>query len=153
MRPSPKYEIDQFQPGPEVPCLTGCPRLRRTFRNDETRRKTWWTMPSWYKIGWLNVMIKIYKDALATINRAFAIYLTLLGWKTYKYHWETDELTNPRPEKIGWKWYLGRFLPTANDFSWVGTNFIYETDCKNPQHNKILRQHPIVEARATVGHW
>ena len=31
-------------------------------------------------------------------NRVFAmIYQILLGWKTYKYYCETDELPNPRP--------------------------------------------------------
>ena len=30
-------------------------------------------------------------------NRVFAIYQILLGWKTYKYYHETDELPNPRP--------------------------------------------------------
>ena len=28
--------------------------------------------------------------------RMFAIYLTMLRWKTYKYYYETDELPNPR---------------------------------------------------------
>ena len=30
-------------------------------------------------------------------TRVFAIYQILLGWKTYKYYYETDELPNPRP--------------------------------------------------------
>ena len=38
-------------------------------------------------------------------TRVFAIYLILLGWKQYKYYYETDELPNPRPiqpkKKIG----------------------------------------------------
>ena len=29
--------------------------------------------------------------------RVFAIYQMMLGWKTYKYYYETDELPNPRP--------------------------------------------------------
>ena len=30
-------------------------------------------------------------------NRVYAIYQILLGWKTYKYYYETEELPNPRP--------------------------------------------------------
>ena len=32
-------------------------------------------------------------------NRVCAIYqiILVLGWKTYKYYYETDELPNPRP--------------------------------------------------------
>ena len=30
-------------------------------------------------------------------NKEYAIYQILLGWETYKYDYETDELTNPRP--------------------------------------------------------
>ena len=30
-------------------------------------------------------------------TRVFAIYLIMLGWKTCKYYYETDELPNPRP--------------------------------------------------------
>ena len=31
------------------------------------------------------------------LNRVFAIYQILVGWKTIEYHYETDELPNPRP--------------------------------------------------------
>ena len=31
--------------------------------------------------------------------RVFAIYQMMLGWKTYKYYYETDELPNPRPSQ------------------------------------------------------
>ena len=38
-------------------------------------------------------------------NRVFVIYLILLSWKTYKYDYEAEELSNPRPtqpkNKIG----------------------------------------------------
>ena len=38
----------------------------------------------------------IQKICLAD-HRVFAIYKTLLGRKTCKYYYETDELLNPRP--------------------------------------------------------
>ena len=31
---------------------------------------------------------------------------------------------------------------TANSFSWVGVDFMKETDCKKPDPTKILRKHP-----------
>ena len=47
-------------------------------------------------------------------NRVFTIYQILLGWKTYKYCYETDKLPNPRPtqpkKKIGSQWHLGQFF-------------------------------------------
>ena len=39
---------------------------------------------------------------------------------------------------------IGPLFPTANTFSWVGTDFIWETDCKEPNPTKIVREHPIV---------
>ena len=62
------------------------------------------------------------------VNRVFAIYQILLGWKTCKYYYETDELPNPRPtqpkKKSGWKWRLGHFFPTAKWF-FVGWDWFY----------------------------
>ena len=55
------------------------------------------------------------------------IYQIMLGWKTCKYYHETHELPNPR--KIGPKVAFGPLFPAANKFSWVGTDFIWETDC------------------------
>ena len=37
------------------------------------------------------------QDGPLLVSRVFAIYQSLLGWKTYKYYYETDELPNPRP--------------------------------------------------------
>ena len=51
-------------------------------------------------------------------------YQILLGWKTYKYCHETDELPNPRPtqpKKIVKKWYLGHFFPQQIFFRGLGT--------------------------------
>ena len=75
------------------------------------------------------------------MSRVFAIYLVLLGWKTFKYYYETDELPNPRPtkpqEKLDQMWPLGHFLPAAKNFSWVGIDFIQETDYKKPAPTKF----------------
>ena len=38
----------------------------------------------------------IYPKAQTHI-RVFAIHQIMLGWKTYKYYYETDELLNSRP--------------------------------------------------------
>ena len=50
-----------------------------------------------------------------TIIGSFAIHQTLLGWTTYKYDYETDELPNPRPTQPRKnevkKWQLGHFFP------------------------------------------
>ena len=55
------------------------------------------------------------------------IYQTLLGWKTYKYYHEANEIpnpcANPTQAKLGLKW--ATFSPTAFVFSWVGIGFIY----------------------------
>ena len=53
----------------------------------------------------------------------FAIYQILLGWKTYKYYYETAELPNPRPTQRKTnrsKVAFGPLFSTANIFSWVG---------------------------------
>ena len=39
----------------------------------------------------------IYNFLTQPTNRVFAIYQIVLGWKTCKYYYETDELPNPRP--------------------------------------------------------
>ena len=36
-------------------------------------------------------------DTAILQSRVFAIYQIMLGWKTYKYYYETDELPNPSP--------------------------------------------------------
>ena len=47
-----------------------------------------------------------------TINRVFAIYLITLGWKTYKYYYESDELPNPRPAQPKKKYVKGGIWAT-----------------------------------------
>ena len=86
-----------------------------------------------------------YNNRLYINNRVFAIYLVILGWKTYKYYCETNELPNPRPtqpnpRKIRLQVATGQKV----FFSWVGIGFIYilETDYKNLTQPNV-RQHPI----------
>ena len=75
----------------------------------------------------------------------FAISQILLGWESYKYYYETDELPNPRPtqlKKIRLKVAFGPLFPTANNFSWVGIDFIYLGNrLRETQPNQILRKH------------
>ena len=55
-------------------------------------------------------------------SRVFAIYQIMLGWETYKYYYETDELPNPRPtqpKKKRLKVAFGPLFPTVNKF-WLG---------------------------------
>ena len=61
--------------------------------------------------------------------RVLAIYQILLGWKTYKYYNETDELPNPRPTQPKEKKKIksgnsGHFFLTANIFL-VGRDWFY----------------------------
>ena len=63
----------------------------------------------------------------------------MLGWKTYEYYYETDELPNPRPTQpkkktINWlkSGVWATFFHMQNIFSWVGIDFIYETNYKKP---------------------
>ena len=63
------------------------------------------------------------------LRRVFAIYQIMLGWKTCKYYYETDELPNLRPitqpkKRNRLKLAFGPLFPTANIFSWVGIVFI-----------------------------
>ena len=59
-------------------------------------------------------------------NRVFAIYQIVLGWKTYEYYCETDELPNPRPtqpkKKIAYKCH---FSHSKCFFVGFGDWFIY----------------------------
>ena len=43
----------------------------------------------------------------------------------------------PNPRKIGLKVVFGPIFPTANIFSWVGIDFIQETDYKKPNATKF----------------
>ena len=54
-------------------------------------------------------------------NRVVAIYQIMLGWKTWKCYYETDELPNPRQtqpqEKVGYiSGIWATFFATANNF-------------------------------------
>ena len=69
-----------------------------------------------------------YYGSPSIVIRVFAICQILMGWKTCKYYYETDELPNPKAnptqEKIGEKWHFGPLFPTQqNNFSWVGIDF------------------------------
>lgn len=37
-----------------------------------------------------------YHRRLDSNTRVLAIYQIMFGWKTHKYHYETDKLSNPR---------------------------------------------------------
>ena len=54
----------------------------------------------------------------------FAIYQIVLGWKTYEYYYETDELPNPRvtqpKKKMVLTWNLGHFFPQQMIFCGLG---------------------------------
>ena len=67
--------------------------------------------------------------------RVLAIYQIMLGWKTYKYYYETDELPNPRPtqpqEKLGWKCHLGRFFPQQIFFRGLGLVLLRKPTTRN----------------------
>ena len=39
----------------------------------------------------------LYFGTRVVYATVFAIYQIMLGWKTYEYYYETDELPNPRP--------------------------------------------------------
>ena len=60
--------------------------------------------------------------------RVFAIYQIMLGWKTYEYFYETDELPNPKPiqpkKKLVKGGIFGPLFPVGNTFSWVGVDFV-----------------------------
>ena len=61
----------------------------------------------------------------------FAIYYQiLLGWKTCKYYYETEETpqpkANPTQEKKGYNWQLGHFFPPQIPGSFfVGWDWFY----------------------------
>ena len=46
-------------------------------------------------------------------------------------------------EKFGF-FYGPRFLTTANNFLWVGIDFMWETDYKDPNPRQVLREHASV---------
>ena len=50
----------------------------------------------------------------------------------------------PNPRKITLKVAIGPLIPAANNFSWVGNGFMYETDYKNPNPTKFSANTPRV---------
>ena len=69
--------------------------------------------------------------------RVFAIYQILLGWKTYRYYYETGELPNPRPTQPEKNWVqagiLGHLFPQQIFFRGLGL-ILYrkQTNTRNP---------------------
>ena len=98
----------------------------------------------------------------------FAIYQLLLGWKTCKYYYETDELPNPRPtqpkKNLGKGGIWATFYPQHIIFRRLGLFFCkklknvsceYDWDCfcigNRPQEtrpNQILRKPPITRVHS-----
>ena len=75
-----------------------------------------------------------------------AIYLILLGWKTCKYYYETDELPDSRPtQKLGYMWHLGLFFPPQLFFGGLGLILHGKQTTIYPTH--FLRKHPIIFSR------
>ena len=78
----------------------------------------------------------------------FAIYQSLLGWKTYNHYYETDEVPNPRPTQIQEKkkarsgiW--ATFSPQQVKISWGGIDFTLGNRLQEAQPNQTLRKHHI----------
>ena len=44
----------------------------------------------------VTVDVTVVDVVVAVVVRVFAIYQIMLGWKTYKYYYETDELPKPK---------------------------------------------------------
>ena len=79
------------------------------------------------------------------IITVFVIYQSLLGWKTYKYCYETDELPNPRPtqpkknEVKSGNW--ATFVHSKHLFRGLGLIFMGNR-LQETQPTQILRQQP-----------
>ena len=75
------------------------------------------------------------------------MYQIVLGWKSYKYCYETDELPNPRPTQHKKKYVKSgiwvTFSPQQKHFSWVGIEFYIGNSLQETSPNQILRKHPI----------
>ena len=86
-------------------------------------------------------------DSVPKYCDVFAIYQIILGWKTYKYYHETDELpptqVQPNPRKDRLKVALGHFFPQQTFFRGLGDWFYIGNKVQEtPQPNQILRKHP-----------
>ena len=66
------------------------------------------------KLRWLGLLIGWISRQVMVI-RMFTTYQILLGWKTYKQYYETDEIPDPRPTQPKKNWvkkrHLGHFSP------------------------------------------
>ena len=65
-------------------------------------------------------VIDVAVVVVGVVNRVFAIYQIMLGWKTWKYYYETDELPNPKgqpnPRKNRLKVTFGPLFPHSKHF-------------------------------------
>ena len=78
--------------------------------------------------------------------RVLAIYQILLGWKTYKCYYKTDELPNPKanpnPRKIRLKSGIWATFSHSKQF-FVGWDWFYIGNrLQERQTNKIIRKEP-----------
>ena len=84
-------------------------------------------------------------------NKVFAIYQIHSGWKT---HINTIEPTNsptqgqPNPRTKWLRVAKMPLFPTANNFSWVGIDFIYQVGNRRQetQPNQIIRKYSHVDS-------
>ena len=79
--------------------------------------------------------------------RLFAIYLIMLGWKTCKFYYETEELANPRPTQPKKTQVESGIWVTFShsEYFFVGWDWFYIGNrLREIQPNQIIRQHRIV---------
>ena len=70
-----------------------------------------------------------------TLFKVFAIYPSMLGWKTDKYYYETDKLPSPRPTQPKKKWLrvaFGHFFPQQITFRGLGVIYCRKQTTRNP---------------------
>ena len=95
--------------------------------------RCWWLM---IVVCWLLVVGLI---------RVFAFCQVLLGWKTYKYYYETDELPNPRSTQPKKNWVKSGTWATfsLSKLFFVGWDLFYIGNrLQETQPIQILRKHP-----------
>ena len=89
--------------------------------------------------------------------RVFATNQILLGWKTCKYYYETDELPNPRPtqppkklvESGTWATFShSKYFFVGWDWSYIGN-----TDYKKPNPTKLSANTLLCCLRQQSVHW
>ena len=77
----------------------------------------------------------------------FSIYQILLGWETYKYYYETDELPYPRPTQNQEKNRLVAFgaLFSRSKYFFEGWGwFFIGNRLQGTQPNQIIFKHPTI---------